>query len=95
MRKALLLALTLTTTLLSASVMAETINSLRCEHGFARLGVDKFLVKENCGQPLDAEITSSPRAEKRTERLVYRQGRQTFFMHFESGRLKSIVRHMQ
>ena len=91
MRTLLLLAIMFA----SAPTMAETINSLRCDDGFARLGDDKFLVKEVCGKPLDAEVTSPEGAEKRTERLVYRQGSQTFFLHFESGRLKSIVRHMQ
>ena len=77
-------------TLITVSWLADaaTIRSVRCDHGFAKVGEDKYLVLENCGKPKYSEVTSGTQDPKK-ERLIYQfrsSGYLTAF-NFENGKL--------
>ena len=80
-----LLAISLIT---SWYIDAATIKAVRCAHGFAKVGEDKYLVLENCGKPKYSEVVSGAQDPKK-ERLIYQfrsKGYLTAF-NFEGGKL--------
>lgn len=78
--------------LMAGMAEAETIPSVRCGNQFARVGDDRFTVIETCGEPVSAEVTSSEGSDFRDERLVIRQGSETYFFDLRNGKVRQISR---